>query len=45
LLRLFGDVEVAGYEVGDPGHVVVVGSDDLGERDLVPGHGTLDDRP
>ena len=43
-LEVLGDVEIAGHEVGDPRHVVVMRRDDPGERHLIAGDGALDDR-
>lgn len=45
LLGIGRHVEVAGYEIGDAGHVLVVDGDDPGERDLVACGGSLDDHP
>jgi len=44
LLGFLGDVQVARDEVGDAGQVFVEGGDDPGERDLIAGGRTLDDR-
>lgn len=43
LRRILGELLVAGDDVGDPDEIGVVGRDDAGEGDLVPGAGPFDD--